>query len=197
MARRQNESGAVVRRSLRKSSNPGAERPEESRDDSARVGRILRERARALGKAHREHAFELPSLEILMFRLGSANYGIPTSFVREVVSAPKVLPLPRASDVLLGICAVRGELLPVFDVLRLLDFEPTKPSPEWPLIVVGEKAPDFGLLAKEVFPSRTVPIDDILASAAGSDKHIVRGVTPEGAVILDGRTLLSDSRLFL
>ena len=51
-----------------------------------------------------------------MFSLDGASYGLPTSFVREVVSKPKPIPLPRASDFLLGVCVVHGELLPLFDL---------------------------------------------------------------------------------
>jgi purine-binding chemotaxis protein CheW len=177
--------------------NPDKGSPEDFRQDPAVVSRILRERARALAKPSGERASELPAVQIFMFRLGGASYGLATSFVREVVSRPKLVSLPRTSDFLLGICVVHGELLPVFDLLRLLDSPPTKPSPEWPMIVVGEKAPEFGLLAEDVIPSRPVSIEEILAGAATSESRVVRGITPGGTAILDGRTVLSDPRLFL
>jgi hypothetical protein len=65
------------------------------------------------------------------------------------------------------------------------------------MIVVGEKASEFGLPAEAVFPSRTVLIEDVLANAPASENPIVRGITPDGTAILDGRLLLSDRRLFV
>ena len=45
---------------------------------------------------------------------------------REVVAAPGVTPLPSAPASVLGVCNVRGEIIPVFDTGVLLGLQPTR-----------------------------------------------------------------------
>jgi purine-binding chemotaxis protein CheW len=53
-------------------------------------------------------------------RIGEDAYAVAMEAAREVVAAPEVTPLPAAPASVLGVCNVRGEIIPVFDTGALL-----------------------------------------------------------------------------
>ena len=61
-------------------------------------------------------------LEILEFTLGQERYAFPSSYVREVFPLTEITPLPGLPPYILGVVNVRGRILSVMDIRRLLDF---------------------------------------------------------------------------
>ena len=53
-------------------------------------------------------------MRALLLRVGEDAYAVPITAAREVVTAA-VTPLPTAPSTVLGVCNVRGEIIPVFD----------------------------------------------------------------------------------
>ncbi|MEO8561278.1 MAG: chemotaxis protein CheW, partial [bacterium] len=62
------------------------------------------------------------TISFLRVRLGGATIGLPAAAVREIVRAVAITPLPGAPDIVEGAVNVRGRLVPVIDVRRLLGF---------------------------------------------------------------------------
>ena len=60
------------------------------------------------------------TIPAVVFPIGEDRYAVPTSAVREVVSDPRLTPLPTAPAVLLGAFNLRGEVIPMFDTAALL-----------------------------------------------------------------------------
>lgn len=56
----------------------------------------------------------------VMIRLAAETYAMPVGHVREVAALGQVEPVPRARPELLGIRNLRGQILPVIDLARLL-----------------------------------------------------------------------------
>jgi two-component system chemotaxis response regulator CheV len=56
----------------------------------------------------------------VMIRLAAEEYAMPVGHVREVAELGRVEPVPRARPELLGIKNLRGQILPVIDLARLL-----------------------------------------------------------------------------
>jgi purine-binding chemotaxis protein CheW len=66
---------------------------------------------------------ELPQeqeLEMLAFLLGTEEYVVPVDRVREVLTPREVTPVPHAPDHILGVCSLRGAVLPLVDLRRRL-----------------------------------------------------------------------------
>ena len=61
-------------------------------------------------------------LEILEFTLGHERYAFASTYVREVFSLTEITPLPGLPSHVLGVVNVRGRILSVMDIRRLLDF---------------------------------------------------------------------------
>jgi purine-binding chemotaxis protein CheW len=62
-------------------------------------------------------------MRALLLRVGEDAYAVPIERAREVVTAA-VTPLPSAPASVLGVCNVRGEIIPVFDSGVLLGLGP-------------------------------------------------------------------------
>lgn len=54
-------------------------------------------------------------MRALLLRVGEDTYAVPITVAREVVAAPALTSLPTAPSSVLGVCNVRGEIIPVFD----------------------------------------------------------------------------------
>ena len=59
-------------------------------------------------------------MRALLLRIGADCYAVRMETAREVVAAPVVTSLPTATSSVLGVCNVRGEIIPVFDTGVLL-----------------------------------------------------------------------------
>ena len=59
-------------------------------------------------------------MRALRLRVGDDAYAVPMAVAREVLAAVDVTPLPTAPSSVLGVCNVRGEIIPVFDTGVLL-----------------------------------------------------------------------------
>ena len=71
--------------------------------------------------------------ELLLFRLGTVGdgdehelYGINVFKVREIMTMPAVTPIAGASDHLIGAVDIRGQIIPVIDLPKLLGCNPTR-----------------------------------------------------------------------
>src|SRR5687768_11763794 len=82
---------------------------------------ILRRRARNLATPP-QLAAPATIVDVLGFTLGGAPYAVETRFLREVTRLADLTPVPGAPDLLLGLVSVRGEVVAVFDLRRLLGF---------------------------------------------------------------------------
>lgn len=103
-----------------------------------------------------------PLLEMLAFLLGAEEYVVPVDQVREVLKPREITPVPRTPDYLLGVCSLRGAVLPVVDLARRLQHAPGLRDEKSRIIVTGTDADDrVGLLVDRVrsvvrFPASAV-----------------------------------------
>jgi purine-binding chemotaxis protein CheW len=74
------------------------------------------------GELDSEWSSEEPStiVEYLAFLIDGEPYAVPLGSVQEIVTARKLTRVPRAPEDVLGICAVRGELVTVLDTRKRL-----------------------------------------------------------------------------
>lgn len=63
-------------------------------------------------------------MELCLFKIDQAVYALPMSSVREVLSRPRISPVPLSPNCLSGITHFRGEVIPVFTIAQIL--EPTR-----------------------------------------------------------------------
>lgn len=121
----------------------------------------------------------------VLFHVGRDRYALPLDAVREVIIAPRhYTRVPHASAEVKGVMTLRGRVVPVVDLARLLkvDDEAVRPG-KIVLLELGRR--DLGLLVSEVDGIEAIELVERVASQASA---LVRGLTRVGdqpASVLD------------
>jgi purine-binding chemotaxis protein CheW len=167
--------------------------PEEAR-------RILEERARRLARVPARAPDSADVLEVVTFVLGQETYALETRFVSEVLRHPETTPLPGAPEFVAGIIGVRGQIIAVFELRPLFGLDPRDADIQPWAILIGTERTELAILADAVLEVATLRIHEILAppaSSGGNAGELIRGVTPEALIVLDGEVLLRHPRLVI
>jgi purine-binding chemotaxis protein CheW len=56
-------------------------------------------------------------------RVGGEQYALPVEYVHEVVDLGELTPVPGSADCVLGLRNLNGEIVPAFDLARILQIE--------------------------------------------------------------------------
>ncbi len=166
--------------------------------DAGRAAAILEERARLLARPPAKERAD--GMEVLVFSLSGETYALETRAVREVARFTDFTAVPGASALLLGVTNLEGEILPVFDLRKLTGLASKGLTDLSRLLVLGEDRSEFGLLADEVREVRLLGREEVFdppEALAALGRSLLRGVTKDAVLVLDGAALLRDPRLFI
>jgi chemotaxis signal transduction protein len=127
----------------------------------------------------------------LLVRVGDDPYAVPIEVAREVLAATSITSLPTAPSSVLGLCNVRGEIIPVFDTGVLLGLGPipliaSVAIIETPLGPAGLATSDMGA---------AVELGDPVAHSEGAGTAGAYAVDTGLAVLIDVETLLTPARV--
>jgi purine-binding chemotaxis protein CheW len=125
--------------------------------------------------------------EFLAFVLGGERYALPVHRVREILKVPAVTEVPRAGDDLVGIVSVRGQVVAVRDLRRILRLPARPPTRRARILVVDHGPEPLGLLVDEVAAVvRLLPaqIESAPSVVRGLDAEAVAGVARPGDDLL-------------
>lgn len=135
---------------------------------------------------------------MVFFVLSGRRFAIDIRYICEIVSKPRISPLPSMPGYVFGVHDLRGQLLPVFNLRALLDLQADVTSTADWAIVCGDTQPEFLILAEAVPEVTELPPDEMLPGVpGGNDGYWICASTSDGAVVLDGAVLLNDRRFFL
>lgn len=128
--------------------------------------------------------------QVVVFRLGAERYGIEISLAREIIRDQEVTRGPKAARGLLGVINLRGQVIPVMGLDKLLDLPPAEKTNDTRIVVVDVDGRDMGMVVDEVtkvvrFMSDVV---DPLPATFKSDVTYVHGI----ARLEEGLTILLD-----
>jgi purine-binding chemotaxis protein CheW len=165
-----------------------------------RARQVLEERAQVLARAPTQAPLASEVLEVATFNLAQEHYAIETRYIREVVRLADYTPIPGAPNFLVGVINLRGEILAVIDLRKVLSIQEKGLTDLARVLVLGGERAEFGIQADAVHEVRILRTDEILeppGSAAGVGREFLRGVTNDTLIVLDGSALLQDRRLFV
>ena len=97
--------------------------------------------------------------QVVVLRVGADNYAVGVEAVREVILSPGVTPLPGSASIVLGVCNVRGDIVPIIDTSALLGLG-AGPTPSHVVIV---RVPD----GEAGLSTTTVPSFTLLGDRVG------------------------------
>jgi purine-binding chemotaxis protein CheW len=133
------------------------------------------------GTEEPEQQQEEQDLEMLSFLLGNEEYAVPVDRVREVLTPREITPVPHTADYLVGVCSLRGTVMPVVDLNRRLGLAASTRDEKSRIIVVSLGQDDqVGLFVDRVrgvvrFLSSAVrPAPETVAQGAGAE--LLKGI---------------------
>ena len=118
--------------------------------------------------------------ELLAFRVGDALHALPLAAVTEVVKPPAISAVPFTPPWVAGVMWLRGALVPVFRVSRLLGAADTPDSPARRVLIAprpGDRGHAVGLLVDEVLEVVAVAPEDVEPAPGAGEvvAHATRG----------------------
>jgi purine-binding chemotaxis protein CheW len=136
--------------------------------------------------------------EFLVFVLAGEPYAVGLARVREILVPPPITKVPRAGSEVLGLCSVRGLLVTVLDLRRLLKLEQRGANKRNRILLAESEHGDvIGLFVDEVrHVARLGEAElELTTSSMGSDisEHVLGIGRPSGEVVilLDLASLIS------
>ena len=132
----------------------------------------------------------IPESQILVFRLGADEFGLPIEAVDEVARVPdQIARVPRAPSFLEGVINLHGEVLPVLDQRRRFNMPDRQPGMARRLIVVRTDRGRAALIVDSVSEVRRHPVDAVERPPLLDD-----GATPTVTGVIN---LASEGRMVL
>jgi purine-binding chemotaxis protein CheW len=168
--------------------------------DEDTIRATLRSRAKELARPAETHIRGTHLLEILEFALGQERYAFQSSYVREVFPLTEITPLPGLPAHVLGVVNVRGRILSVMDIRRLLEFQNVGLTNLNKAIILHAGDMELAVLADEVTGVYVVDMDEgqtTLPTLSGNREAYLQGVTKDRVVVLDGGKLLASPELLV
>ncbi|MGC1404832.1 MAG: chemotaxis protein CheW [Thermodesulfobacteriota bacterium] len=158
---------------------------------------ILKTRAMALAL---EFEKEEPGerIEIVEFLLSSERYGLELRNVREVWPLKDLTPIPCTPPFVLGVINVRGQILSIIDLKKLLDLPEKGLGDLNKVLILKSDTMEFGILADDIIGVRSVPLRELKQSVptlTGLGQEYLKGVSKERLIVLDAGRILLDKRI--
>jgi purine-binding chemotaxis protein CheW len=162
--------------------------------------RILAERARRLAMAPDPERQADQTMEIVGFKLGRETYGLETRYAREVIRLVDFTVVPGVPDFMIGVSNLRGDILPVFDLMRFFGLASQGLMERSRVVVVGLASAEFGVIADQVQAVHVLTAPTFVEKPpfeVSRGRECIRGVTADAMIVLDGDILVRDQRLFI
>lgn len=127
-------------------------------------------------------------IQVVVFKLGQAEYGGDITRVQEIIRLPDVTALPNTADYILGIINLRGSIIPIIDLKKKFGFASAEKSDETRVIVVEIGSNKVGLIVDEVSEVVSFPVEEVVS--ADVVRFGIQGEHLLGVVRLDERLLI-------
>ncbi|BDD01857.1 chemotaxis protein CheW [Persicobacter psychrovividus] len=126
--------------------------------------------------------------QLIVFKLGGEEYGLPIDQVKEVVLTPRLAPVPHTPEYILGAANIRGSVIAIMDLehkFHLSDqIANVKAQEHYSLVIENEKF-KVGVLVKEVPNTLSIDSEDIddskeVLQFSSLKEECVRGIAKVG-----------------
>lgn len=126
--------------------------------------------------------------EYLCFLLGNEEYAINVKIAQEVLKFREITPVPKTTDIILGIVAIRGDMIPVFDIKKILgidDFDHDDKNKKLILLKIGNDS--VCIIIDKIIQIRKISDDQI--EPPPLNVSITKQEFIYGVAIMDGRMI--------
>ena len=113
---------------------------------------------------------EIGTVAVLAVRAGDEAYGFPLSAVREILMPPPLTEVPRASEHFLGVISVRGQIITLIDLPKMLSLEVEQAVPYGRVLLIDNGDEIIGVAVDRVVQVyRMEPAQIEYANAMGAE----------------------------
>ncbi|BDU70126.1 chemotaxis protein CheW [Geothrix oryzae] len=164
-------------------------------DDQEKIAAM----GQGLGLADARVQESIPSLELVVFRLGPENYGLRLHEVREIIMVGQVTPVPRAPQFVDGVLNLRGEVMPVVDLRTRFGLERVEATSISRILITSIGGVFTGLVVDAVDEVRPVELHRFgpppSVTAVGANRYIEKVARLDNGMIflLELQQLLTDA----
>lgn len=117
-------------------------------------------------------------IQLAVFRLGSEEFGVDITQVREIIKVPAITRIPNSPPFIEGVINLRGQITTVMDLRKRLGIATSKAN-ENRIIIVEVGKNTIGMIVDSVTEVLRLPSNDIEetpTAASGVDAEYIRGV---------------------
>jgi purine-binding chemotaxis protein CheW len=141
-------------------------------------------------------------VQLVAFGVADGDYCLDIMRIKEIINPVPVTPMPKAPSFIEGVIELRGAILPIIDVRKRFDAEPTPPTRATKYLIVaidiGEQRIIVGLVVDRVSEPLRVPKADIKPAPhlSVSERAFFTGVVPHHGkmlMVLDVDALLGSA----
>jgi purine-binding chemotaxis protein CheW len=135
---------------------------------------------------------ETGAIAVLAVSAGNETYGFPLSSIREILVPPPVAEVPRAPASVLGVISVRGQIITLLDLPKVLKLEMNDVEPYGRVLLVDNGEELIGVAVDSVIQVYRMEPEHIeYASGMGAElSEYVVGVGRVGSGAHDERMLI-------
>jgi purine-binding chemotaxis protein CheW len=108
--------------------------------------------------------------KVCLLTIGGEVYAVDLRHVREVFEVDVITPVPGMPSALVGVTNVRGAVVPVMDLRRMMDVPTTGPAPQY-AVIIKHGNHHVGVLVERVPEIRTVQTEQFLPTPSGDARE--------------------------
>jgi purine-binding chemotaxis protein CheW len=139
-------------------------------------------------------------LQVLEFRIAGQAYAVETRHAAEVVALDELTPVPCTPAFVLGVFNLRGRITTLVEIRSFLGLPQRGLSDLGQVVVVRGAGLEFGFVCDRIDGVAACAIDELQAPTAQATvagaRHL-KGLTPQGRLLLDLDSLLADPALIV
>jgi purine-binding chemotaxis protein CheW len=113
------------------------------------------------GTTARPDAAGVPMVQLVVFRVGTEEYGLDILRIKEIINPLRITPVPRAPAFVEGVVELRGTIVPVVDMRKRFDLPATPLGRRGKYVIVGIMGRVVGLVVDGVAETLRVPRPDV------------------------------------
>ena len=126
-------------------------------------------------------------IQLIVFRIGDEEFGIPIGAVQEIIKVGTITPIPDSPDFIKGLINVRGEIVAIIDVRARFFLTELEETPRH-IVIAKSNENFFGLLVDEVIEVLRIEESDIKLPPKLMTKLNEEYV--QGVITHDGRLIM-------
>ena len=160
---------------------------------------ILKQRAIRLATPLPIESDQHDDLRVVRFKLGNETYAIEPEYIQEVYPLKQVTPLPGTPPFVIGVVNIRRKIVPLIDLKIILDI-PSESQEISKIIVLSHLGHQLAIGIDSLIGMFSIFKHDLqpaLSSLHGIKQKILKGITIDQTIVLDGNTILTDKHFIV